>query len=56
MRLTVTNDGVPRTAPPAAAGLGLRSLTERVTAVGGSLRPTRIPPAHHLLEARLPLP
>ncbi|MFD5773003.1 sensor histidine kinase [Streptomyces fungicidicus] len=55
VRLTVTNDGVPRAAPPAAAGLGLRSLAERVMAVGGSLGHARIPPAHYLLEARFPL-
>ncbi len=56
VRLTVTNDGAPRTTPPTAPGLGLRSLTERVTAVGGTLTHTRIPPTHYLLEARFPLP
>ncbi|MEU5221893.1 histidine kinase [Streptomyces toyocaensis] len=55
VRLSVTNDGVPRPAPPAAPGLGLRSLAERVTAVGGTLAHTRVPPAHYLLQARFPL-
>ncbi|MET9367724.1 histidine kinase [Streptomyces griseoflavus] len=55
VRLTVTNDGAPRTTPPTTPGLGLRSLTERVTAAGGTLTHTHLPPSHYLLEARFPL-
>ncbi|MEU3220351.1 histidine kinase [Streptomyces sp. NPDC006971] len=56
VRLTVTNDGVP--SPDATApspGIGLRSLAERVAAVGGRLTCGTDRPGHHTLDARLPL-
>ncbi|MFB7914189.1 sensor histidine kinase [Streptomyces sp. NPDC056061] len=56
VRLTVTNDGVPaRRAAGPAPGIGLRSLAERVAAVGGHLTHGPGRPGHHTLEARFPL-
>ncbi|WP_405678385.1 histidine kinase [Streptomyces sp. NBC_01511] len=61
VRLTMTNDGVSKAAPPAApgfadlpAGMGLRSLTERVEAVGGRLTHGPVPPHHYTLRVHLP--
>ncbi|MEU9760903.1 sensor histidine kinase [Streptomyces sp. NPDC001834] len=59
VRLTVTNDGVPAaggaTAPSPSPGIGLRSLAERVAAVGGLLTHGADGPGHHTLDARFPL-
>ncbi|MFF9348050.1 sensor histidine kinase [Streptomyces sp. NPDC014734] len=57
VRLTVSNDGVrARRAAGPAPGIGLRSLAERVAAVGGHLTHGAGRPGHHTLEARFPLP
>ncbi|MFI1869114.1 sensor histidine kinase [Streptomyces jumonjinensis] len=72
IRLTVVNDGAEPSSSPAdstdsassassaagelPAGMGLRSLTERVEAVGGRLVHGPVPSGRYRLEVLLPLP
>ncbi|MER7044060.1 sensor histidine kinase [Streptomyces jumonjinensis] len=71
IRLTVVNDGAEPSSSPAVsassassaaaagelpAGMGLRSLTERVEAVGGRLVHGPVPSGRYRLEVLLPLP
>jgi two-component system sensor histidine kinase DesK len=55
--LTMATHGVPAAAAPAVVfGGGLIGLTERITALGGSVSAARTPPDGFQLSVELPLP
>lgn len=55
IRVQLDNDGVGETAPSAGAGVGLRGLQERVTALGGNFSAGRWGPAGWRVVAEIPL-
>jgi two-component system sensor histidine kinase DesK len=54
--LTMTNNGVPAAAQAVVFGGGLIGLTERITALGGTVGAARTPPDGFQLSVQLPLP